>query len=207
MKKPAILLLSFYLLSFVSRAQNITGSNNNIPDSTAGSFVATPLNLPFFTSSTEGEKIIASIMDAVGLEGNFEIKAADVPNVEATIRHHRRYILYNPQFIKSVNATAKDKWACIFILAHEVGHHLEGHTLAEIKNRPAIELQADQFAGFTLCKMRATLEQAQLAMHFIANINGSKTHPARADRLLAIKKGWKKAEAQMKNPGISTSTF
>ena len=136
-------------------------------------------------------------MDAIGIEGNFKIKVAHVPNVEATIRHHERFILYNPEFVNNVNAIARDKWASIFILAHEVGHHLEGHTLADLKSRPEIELQADQFAGFALCKMGATLEQAQLAMRFIADVEASKTHPGRADRLAAIEKGWDKAEAQL----------
>jgi predicted metalloprotease len=35
----------------------------------------------------------------------------------------KRYILYNPEFVNKVNEVTKDKWASIFILAHEVGHH------------------------------------------------------------------------------------
>jgi len=38
-------------------------------------------------------------------------------------------------------------------------------------------------------------------MHFIANNEASKTHPARMDRLAAIAKGWNKADAQSR--GIS----
>jgi hypothetical protein len=199
MKKPAILLLLFYFSASLIWAQNISDKDKVIDSSTIIADVAS-VNLPFFTSPADGEKIIASIMDAIGIDANFKIKKANVPNVEATIKHHRRYILYNPEFINNVNAATMDKWACIFILAHEVGHHLEGHTLIDIKSRPAIELQADQFAGFALCKMGATLKQAQLAMYFIANIEGSKTHPARTDRLLAIKKGWEKANKQINIP-------
>jgi len=135
-------------------------------------------------------------MSAMGLESNFKIKEADVPNVEAKIRHHDRYILYNPQFIKDVNAATKNKWASIFILAHEVGHHLEGHTLLDINSRPSIELEADEFAGFVLHRMGASLQQSQLAMYYISNLEASKTHPARADRLSAIEKGWDKEDAQ-----------
>jgi hypothetical protein len=197
MKKPAILVLSFCFSTCVLWAQNISDKHKIIDSSTITADVAS-VNLPFFTSPADGEKIIASIMDAIGIDANFKIKKANVPNVEATIRHHHRYILYNPDFIKNVNAATMDKWACIFILAHEVGHHLEGHTLIDVKSRPAIELQADLFAGFALCKMGASLKEAQLAMYFIANIEGSKTHPARADRLLAIKKGWEKANKQIK---------
>jgi len=153
-------------------------------------------DLPFFSSSADAEKIVSGIMDALGLESKFKIKVANVPNVEATIKHHERYILYNPEFVNQVNEVTKDKWASIFILAHEVGHHLEGHTEAGLKSRPAIELEADQFAGFVLCKMGATLQQSQLAMYYISNITSSKTHPGRLDRLVAIEKGWHKAEMQ-----------
>jgi len=198
MKKPAILLVGLLLSVTIAWSQNIAGRKQAVIDSPGIRLNSGSTNLPFFNSSVDAEKIVAGIMDALGMEGNFKIKMANVPNVEATIRHHERYILYNPEFINKVNAAARDKWASIFILAHEVGHHLEGHTLTDVKSRPDIELQADQFAGFTLHKMGATLQQAQSAMYFIANMDASKTHPGRADRLSAIKKGWDKADAQMK---------
>jgi hypothetical protein len=136
-------------------------------------------------------------MDAIGVEGNFKIKAAKVANVEATIKHHQRYILYNPAFIEQVNAETNNKWAAIFILAHEVAHHIEGHTLVDIRERPVVELQADQFAGYTLRRMGASLAQAQLAIHYIANAEPSKTHPGRETRLAAIQRGWERAQSQL----------
>jgi hypothetical protein len=196
MKKPSILLVISILWVFASRAQNITDKEQTVIGSFTGS-VAKTTDLPFFASSFDAEQIVASIMDVMGLESTFKIKIANVPNVEAAMRHHERYILYNPEFVDNVNKVTKNKWASIFILAHEVGHHLEGHTAANIKSRPDIELQADEFAGFVLCKMGATLQDAQLAMHYISNIAASKTHPGRFDRLVAIEKGWDKAEAQL----------
>jgi hypothetical protein len=65
-----------------------------------------------------------------------------------------------------------------------------------LRSCPAIELEADQFAGFALCKMGATLKQSQLAMYYISNMASSKTHPGRLDRLAAIEKGWNKAQMQ-----------
>jgi hypothetical protein len=141
----------------------------------------------------------------MGLDSKFKIKVADVPNVEAAIKHHERYILYNPEFVNKVNEVTKDKWASIFILAHEVGHHLDGHTEAGLRSCPAIELEADQFAGFVLCKMGATLQQAQLAMHYISTIASSKTHPGRLDRLSAIENGWNKAQMQKESASSSVS--
>ncbi len=206
MKKPAILLLSFLCVCTITWSQNLTSKKISINAPTVSTVDASATDLPFFSSSTDAEKIVSGIMDAMGLEANFKIKVANVSNVEATIKHHERYILYNPEFVNKVNEVTKDKWASIFILAHEVGHHLEGHTQAGLRSRPAIELEADQFAGFVLCKMGATLKQAQLAMYYISNMASSKTHPGRLDRLNAIETGWDKAQMQ-KESGLGSVQF
>ena len=203
MKKPAILLLCFLSLCTITWSQNLTSKKTTIDVSPVGDVTTSSTDLPFFSSPADAEKILSDIMDVMGLESNFKIKVANVPNVEATMKHHERYILYNPEFVNKVNEATKDKWASIFILAHEVGHHLEGHTEAGLRSTPAIELDADQFAGFVLCKMGATLEQAQLAMYYISNVAPSKTHPGRFDRLAAIEKGWNKAQMQKGSaPGV-----
>jgi len=195
MKKPAILTLSVLFLSTIVWSQNVT-SDKIIINSSTVSNTANATDLPFFSSPADAEKIVSNIMDAMGLQSQFTVKVADVPNVEAAIKHHERYILYNPAFVNQVNEVTENKWASIFILAHEVGHHLDGDTEAGSKSCPEIELKADQFAGFVLCKMGATLGQAQLAMYYISNIASSKTHPGRVDRLAAIEKGWNKAQMQ-----------
>lgn len=200
MHKP-LLLVSFILTLAFAHGQNII-SRKNVPGNKTVNI--NPSDLPGFTSSSDAEKIISGIVDVLGLEPNFKIRVANVPNVEADIRHRQRYILYNPDFITRVNMVAKDKWPAIFILAHEIGHHLQGHTVRGKNSRPAIELEADEFAGFVVCKMGATLEQAQMAMHIIANMDASKTHPGRVDRLKAIAKGWNKAQAQMNNVSIDS---
>jgi hypothetical protein len=196
MKKPAILLSICMCMLTAVWAQDVTSRKTSINNSAANAAIDNSINLPFFSSSADAEKIVSDIMNATGLNCRFRIKEANVPNVEATIKHHERYILYNSEFVNKVNAVTKSKWANIFILAHEVGHHLDGHTEAGLRSCPAIELEADQFAGFVLYKMGATLEQAQLAMYYISNAQSSKTHPARADRLTAIEQGWDRAENQ-----------
>ena len=196
MKKPAILLLSFLSLCTITWSRNLTSRETIVNDSTTSGVYTNSADLPFFSSSADAEKIVSGMMNAIGLDSKFRINEAHVPNVEATIKHHERYILYNPEFVTQVNEATKDKWASIFILAHEVGHHLDGHTEAGLKSCPAIELEADQFAGFALCRMGATLQQSQHAMYYISNMASTKTHPGRLDRLAAIEKGWNKAQMQ-----------
>ncbi|MBC7874063.1 MAG: hypothetical protein H7Y01_08705 [Ferruginibacter sp.] len=132
-------------------------------------------------------------MNVIGLQPNFELKKAKVANIEASIWHRKRYILYNPSFITWINKVTKDKWAAIALLAHEVGHHLNGHTIKKTGSTPTLELEADEFAGFVLQKLGASLDQAQDVMNYIARTEASKTHPARISRMLAIQNGWNKA--------------
>jgi len=138
-------------------------------------------------------QLLTQIMNVVGLQPNFELKQAKVLNIEASISHRKRYILYNPAYITWINTVTKNKWAAMALLAHEVGHHLNGHTIRRGGSNPALELEADEFAGFVLRKSGASLEEAQEVMKYIAKTETSKTHPGRSLRMTAIENGWNRA--------------
>lgn len=142
------------------------------------------------------EEIIRFMLETIGLEASFEIKRANVPNAAAVTYQGKRYILYNPSFMAIMNKAAGTPWAAVAVLAHEVGHHLNGHTMDGKGSLPAIELEADEFSGFILRKMGASLEESQIAMRIIASARATATHPARNDRLAAIAKGWNRADEQ-----------
>lgn len=147
----------------------------------------------------DAERLIKDILSVVGLRPNFEIRAANVPNAAAVIIDRKRYILYSRKFISAINTASGTNWAGISIIAHEIGHHLNGHTLNTGGSRPDLELEADEFSGFVLNKMGANLKDAQTAMAIAASQRASHTHPARQDRLIAIATGWKNANAQLEN--------
>lgn len=149
------------------------------------------------------EAVVKSIMSVIGLRPNFELRAANVPNAAAVIINSKRYILYNPNFMNKVNSASGTYWASISILAHEIGHHLNGHTLDNKGSRPATELEADEFSGFVLNKMGASLKEAQAAMSLIASMKGSHTHPPKQNRLTAIATGWGNAGSLMDNTAIA----
>src|SRR5688572_22598823 len=104
-------------------------------------------------------KIIELILETVGLRASFEVRKANVPNAAAVVYKGKRYILYNPSFIAAMDKAAGTPWASIAVLAHEIGHHLSGHTLDGNGSLPSIELEADEFSGFVLRKMGASLEE------------------------------------------------
>ena len=142
--------------------------------------------------------VIREITDAMGLKSRFELRATrEIDNAAAVVYNGKRFLLYNPDFLNSVNRAGHTDWAGISILAHEMGHHLNGHTLRTGGSQPADELEADEFSGFVLRKLGASMAQAQAAMATVADDGGSASHPGRSPRLMAIGQGWQRANGQI----------
>ena len=142
-----------------------------------------------FGSSQEALDIIKRITYSVGLEPNFELLQTNIPNAAAVIYEEKRYILYSLLFIQQIEAATASAWAALTILAHEVGHHLNGHTLTKSGSRPLLELEADRFAGRAVKLMGGSLDQA-LAAYQVMPQQGTDTHPPRSARLEAVTRGW-----------------
>ena len=142
-------------------------------------------------SKKEAEEIVARIVSYTGLTQNFEVvENSGIKNAQAYIKKGKRYIEYNPKFMLRVKDRTKSDWGAISVLAHEIGHHLSGHTLIKRKRKPQEEVDADRFSGFILHQMGATLEEAKLS---IANVNLSSDptkYPPKTERLIAITLGW-----------------
>ena len=143
-------------------------------------------------SSSEAIAMIQKIVDASGLTQNFDVSAASVPNAAALIRGRVRHVLYNPTFIHRIASDTGTKWAPISVLAHEVGHHLNAHTLAAAGS-PQLELEADSFSGFMLQRLGASQEDATAVIAKFGTDSGSPTHPSKQERIAAIRYGWTKA--------------
>ena len=142
-------------------------------------------------------ELIGKIISVVGLKPNFEIRASNVPNAAAVVSSGKRYILYNPNFIAGLIKLSGNEWSAVSVLAHEIGHHLNGHTLDNHGSVPGEELEADEFSGFVLKRMGASLDDAQVATKMAADARGTATHPGQRDRLVAIERGWNNANNQL----------
>lgn len=139
---------------------------------------------------------LESILRHTGLMMNFEVFGADIQNAIATIIDGRRIIVYDPILFNYADAQSGEYWTSMSILAHEIGHHLSGHTLSNSGSNLSDELVADRFSGFVLYKMGATLDQALQAIQLLGSDYKSTTHPARSDRVNAIADGWNEANNQ-----------
>ena len=164
-----------------------------------------PSGLSRTVTSTEGgadaRAVVQRVVGLIGLpHTNFEVRASEgVPNAEATTEGKERLILYNPTWMTALRSSIATDWSNWVILAHEVGHHVAFHMDPSFPNHAA-ELQADYFAGFILQKLGAPLAEVQLAMAMVSTDAATPTHPARAERVAEVRKGW---EAASKNVGVN----
>ena len=154
-----------------------------------------------FRSLGAAEDAAARIMEASGLRADFEIRVKEgsdnaVAGIALSCGNLRmcRVIEYDPEFLRYIERNT-DRWGPISVMAHEVAHHLQGHTVFGEGSTPPNELDADFYSGFILQQLGASLESAQATMRLIGDPIGSSSHPPQRERLQAIAMGWRKAAA------------
>jgi hypothetical protein len=141
-------------------------------------------------SKKEAKDAMENIVKYTGLTQNFMIvENTSIPTAIAYNKKKHRYIAYNPKFMLRVKDRTKSDWGAVSVLAHEIGHHLSGHTLITRRRDPQEELEADRFSGFILYKMGASLEEAKSCATLV-ELNATETHPPKTERLIAITLGW-----------------
>jgi hypothetical protein len=147
-----------------------------------------------FADKSAAEAVVKKIVDLSGLPANFYlIECPNVDNCFATVVQEEAVIIYDNNFMRKANDMTHNNWAEISILAHEIGHHLSMHTIKSGGSDPKKELEADEFSGFIMYKMGASLTDAQAAIKKLTSDYDGGSHPPRTQRLAAIEKGYKKS--------------
>jgi hypothetical protein len=158
-----------------------------------------------FKSVYEAKQVVSTMLDVIKWTENFNLKEQNgIQNAYATISGGQRWIVYDNNFLEDIDAYAKTKWASISIMAHEMGHHYYDHVVSGKGSNVPSEIEADAFSGYMIQKQGGTLEQALAAMTAIGTERQTATHPAKADRLTAITRGWNAAKANTTATGANT---
>ena len=139
-------------------------------------------------------------MSKTGLKPNFILRPCnDINNALAATVNGQRFILYDPKFMSNLGQGNK-YWSNLFILAHEVAHHLNNHTIdwillknnntssRTLEQNRKYELEADEFAGFILAKLGATYLETTEIISNLPEMTVETTHPFPSKRLKAVKK-------------------
>ena len=152
-------------------------------------------NMVSFRSKEVAEKAVEEIVRRSGLKKNFYVmECPNTDNCFAAVNGQTRLIVYDGSFMKKANDISKSDWGALSILAHEIGHHLQGHTIIEGGSDPQKELEADEFSGFVMYQMGASLKDAQAAISKLTSDYDGGTHPPRTRRLASIEKGYRNAQ-------------
>ena len=114
-----------------------------------------------FTTNTEANNAVDKILSVIGTSQKPILQpCSNINNAVAASYKGQRYILYDKEFMESLTVGRNKYWSNMFILAHEVGHHINGHSLdiilyqndvinpKSLSTRRSQELEADEFAGF-----------------------------------------------------------
>lgn len=108
-------------------------------------------------------------------------------NAIATIESGNRVIVYDRQLSPKLGYEG-----AMAVISHELGHHYCRHIGTPVD--PKQELEADRFAGAAMKNAKMSLEDA-LAMATIFDERPSRSHPAKDERIQAIKDGWNGPDA------------
>ena len=155
------------------------------------------------------EFLIQNMIDRILTIGNIHQKynvcrLPDSSNAAAVIYQNRRVIAYDPAYLNQLaDQSGEMHWGKITVLAHEIGHHILGHTdtMEGLKRLPKwkrlsiqrqYELQADQFAGKVLATMGASLNNTQALIRILKvhQKEAFSTHPDANKRVAAVTRGW-----------------
>lgn len=142
------------------------------------------------------KQTIENVCKLIGVSApNFTILATSdvrVPNALALISDGTRYILYNSKFIATIDENENTYYPSLTLLAHEIGHHVNGHSLKKCQSMSCqqAELEADQFAGCALQHAKATELDIPTAVDWMSP-QGDAEHPSRATRQKAVQDGFK----------------
>jgi hypothetical protein len=199
-----LLLLSALFISYSSFSQDY-GNNKDAAK------LCTVIQSNSFSSDKSADNALDRILSVIGASKNFVLQPCDnINNAIAISVNGVRYILYDKKFMNSLNGGSD--WGNLFILAHEVGHHINGHSVDVLLNsaskrslaqRRKQELEADEFAGFILAKLGGALGDAnRIIIKISKNSDDSySTHPNRNQRLKAVNNGYVSAgyESKIRN--------
>ena len=188
-----------YLLIFISYSSFSQDYGNN---QDVGKLCAA-IQANNFTTDSAADNALDQILAVIGASKNFVLQpCSNINNALATSFNGIRYIFYDRDFMNTLNEGNDE--GNLFILAHEVGHHINGHTVdwllyetankTTLSNRRKQELEADEFAGFILARLGGSISSInEVLVKISSNSDDSfSTHPSRDKRIFAAIKGFNK---------------
>jgi hypothetical protein len=158
--------------------------------------------------STDPTVIVNAIEETVGLARRIGVyPAKGIDTACATIvRQNERRVYYGTDWLERYSNGSY--WIKLGVLAHEIGHHVNFHTVDDTLSAWKKEYQADVFLGRVVRLMGGSVEDAVSAVSRVEPIEGDDVHPPRILREAAIRSGYDGTKSPAFNsPKDSTSIW
>jgi tetratricopeptide (TPR) repeat protein len=158
-------------------------------------------------STYNSNSIIKLIVEKIAINPNtFQFISCDhIENAIALIHpeSHNRIVMYDNNYFSSI--TGNDYWFKVFVLSHEIAHHLNGHTIQMKNNYESYipsqkrELDCDYFAGHILYKLGARESDIVKVFDQLPDaLSENESHPKNYKRLNYALKGFNDELNRMK---------
>lgn len=161
------------------------------------------LQLNSFKTNLEAQRALQKVVTPLGLNATefILVPCNGIDNCVAVTFDGVRYIIYDNNMLEALESRTQSGWISLSILAHEIGHHIKGHTIKRSSNlsqQRSNELEADFISGYVLATLGASIADAQIAMNNLPHPTCSEEHnfdhPCREKRLQSIREGWNAAK-------------
>lgn len=186
-----VLMLTFLLVYSHINGQNVCSFNTAINIDLCLNW-----DVNNYYSNDMNERV-NDILKIVGIEkSNFIVRGCkNIQNALAYIDNSNRYILMDEEYY--VNEAVNKEISFSLVLAHEIAHHLNGHTIGYkyLSNyeEQKLELECDYFSGFVLAKLGFELSEIKREARnllYTKHYNPNSTHPSYDRRIKAIEEGY-----------------
>ncbi len=167
---------------------SLVGQTNN--SFSYSSYFGLPISYPWQVEASQDNipELVNQILEKTNKRANFRVVAAAVARAAAVIDRGERLILYNPDYMASLEADVLR----IAILSHLVGHHVNEHSLRP-ERYEAEDIAAAEFAGFALYHFGAQ----EALMEVLPQMLGRPTPPSLEEQSAALLRGFKRAQAAL----------
>lgn len=156
--------------------------------------------------------ILDSFLLDSGLEKNFVLKECRNLNtptaamIDPYFGTMERYVTFPENLLENWKHFNSANWRHFTQLMHAIGHQLFRHTLIEGLNNHKEELVADEFSGYMLARMGASLEESIAGLQFFKyEAIKQNVFPKVNARKEAITKGWNKFKNGSSSQEFSSS--
>lgn len=148
-----------------------------------------------YNDNINASVVVEDILAKINLKNTYFVtKVCKGINNAIAIKYNGvKYILLDVDWMESLKY-GKNDWFHLFVIGHEMGHHLLKHTDKEttsMQESRKNELAADEFGGYMLGMYGASLSDINsLLINFPDDISKNSTHPPKKEREIAIMKGF-----------------